>query len=57
MFNGNYITSDRAWFSLIDYDEKNSYEIVALPLEVFHNNPNMGSNEKDWKTEIYMPLK
>lgn len=57
IYNGNYITSDRAWYRLLAYAEKNNIEVEALPIEVFYNNPNYGGNEKDWKAEIYMPIK
>jgi hypothetical protein len=55
-YYGNYITSDRAWYELIQYAEKNGYKITGLPIEYFHDNPNMGSNESDWKAEIYIPI-
>ena len=57
IYNGNYITSDRAWYALMDYAEKNELEISGLPVEVFHNNPNMGDDALKWKAEIYLPLK
>lgn len=57
IYNGNYITSDRAWYKLIDYAEKNDLTITHKPVEVFHNNPNEGGDELDWIAEIYMPLK
>lgn len=57
IYNGNYITSDRAWYALRHYAEKNNLQTVDLPLEVFFNNPNFDSNEKAWKAEIYLPLK
>lgn len=56
-YNGNYITSDRAWYRLLAYAKENNIEVDPLPIEVFYNNPNYGGNEKDWKAEIYMPLK
>lgn len=56
IYNGNYITSDRAWYALLKYAEKNKLEITGLPIEVFHNNPNMGGNDLEWKAEIFMPL-
>ena len=56
-YNGNYITSDRAWYRLLAYAQENNIEVDPLPIEVFYNNPNYGGNEKDWKAEIYMPLK
>ena len=56
-YNGNYITSDRAWYALLKYAESNKIEVTGLPIEVFFNNPNMGVGEKDWLAQIYMPLK
>jgi hypothetical protein len=41
----------------MDYADKNDLKISGLPVEVFHNNPNMGGDALKWKTEIYMPLK
>lgn len=57
IYNGNYITSDRAWYALLDYAAKNDINLTGLPIEVFNNNPNMGTNELEWKTDIYIPLK
>jgi len=57
IYNGNYITSDRAWYALMDYAAKNDIEISGLPVEVFHNNPNMGGDALKWKAEVYLPLK
>ncbi|NJB71109.1 effector-binding domain-containing protein [Saonia flava] len=57
VYNGNYITSDRAWYALLDHAKKNKIEIEANPVEVFYNNPNFGGDELNWKAEIYMPLK
>ena len=57
VYNGNYITSDRAWYALLAYAKQNNIEVDAKPLEVFFNNPNMGGNELEWKADIYMPLK
>ena len=56
-YNGNYITSDRAWYALLDYAEKNGIEVEPTPVEVFHNNPNMGGDALRWKADIYLPLK
>jgi hypothetical protein len=55
-FRGNYITSDRAWYSLIHYASKNGYKINGLPIEYFHDNPNVGMNERNWKAEVYLPI-
>lgn len=57
IYNGNYITSDRAWYALLEYAKSNNLKTTGLPIEVFYNNPNMGTNEIEWKAEIYMPLK
>ncbi len=56
VYNGNYITSDRAWYALLDYAEKNDIEVTGLPIEVFYNNPNIGIDEITWKAEVFMPL-
>ncbi len=56
IYNGNYITSDRAWYALLKHAEKNKIQVTGLPVEVFFNNPNMGGNEMEWTAEIYMPL-
>lgn len=56
-YNGNYITSDRAWYALLDYAEKNGIEVEPTPVEVFHNNPNMGGDALRWKADIYLPIK
>jgi len=56
IYNGNYITSDRAWYHLLEYANKNDISIKQQPLEIFYSNPNMGGNELDWKAEIFMPL-
>lgn len=56
-YNGNYITSDRAWYALMDYASKNGLEVEQTPVEVFFNNPNMGGNALQWKADIYLPLK
>jgi len=57
VYNGNYISSDRAWYALLFYAKKNSIETVDLPIEFFYNNPNFDSNELDWRAEIFLPIK
>lgn len=57
IYNGNYITSDRAWYALLDYADVNGLEVHKTPVEFFFNNPNMGGNELRWKAEVFMPLK
>ena len=56
IYNGNYITSDRAWYALLDYAEKEGRSVSGLPVEVFYNNPNMGGDAIGWKAEVFMPL-
>ena len=56
-YNGNYITSDRAWYRIMEFANKNNIPITELPVEVFYNNPNLGGDALQWKAEIYMPLK
>jgi len=57
IYNGNYKTSDLAWYALLDYAERNKIKVIPKPIEVFHNNPNMGGDELNWKTEVFMPIK
>ncbi|MCE2613252.1 GyrI-like domain-containing protein [Flavobacteriaceae bacterium D16] len=56
-YRGNYITSDRAWYRISDYAKNNNIPIAELPIEVFHNNPNLGGDALQWRAEIYIPLK
>lgn len=53
---GNYITSDRAWYVLLQYAKKKGYKTSGLPIEYFHNNPNLGIRETEWKADVYMTL-
>lgn len=57
IYHGNYISSDRAWYRLFHYAQKNNLSLIGKPIEVYHNNPNYGTNDTEWKTEIYMPIK
>ncbi len=57
IYNGNYISSDRAWYALLDYARANNMDILKTPIEFFYNNPNMGGNELNWKAEVFIPLK
>ena len=38
-YNGNYITSDRAWYALLNYAKKNNIEVDPKPIEIFLINP------------------
>jgi effector-binding domain-containing protein len=57
IYNGNYMTSDRAWYAIKNYAKNNAIEVIDTPIEVFLNNPNMGGNEIDWITHVYLPIK
>ncbi|MBX2962919.1 MAG: hypothetical protein KF687_10430 [Cyclobacteriaceae bacterium] len=56
-YYGNYITSDRAWYELIHFANRNGFVVTGFPMEYFHNNPNLGINEKEWKADIYLPVR
>ena len=56
IYNGNYITSDRAWYALLNEAKNRNVDVTGKPVEIFFSNPNMTSNELDWVAEIYMPL-
>jgi effector-binding domain-containing protein len=53
---GNYRTSDRAWFTLLDYAKKHDYKLENKPLEHFLANPFNGGNELEWETKIIIPF-
>lgn len=55
-YHGNYITSDRAWYALTDFANRNGYKITSPPTELFYDNPNLGLNEEKWKAEVYLPI-
>jgi len=57
IYNGNYISSDRAWYALLDYAKNNNIELEKKPFEIFYNNPNMGGNALKWKAEVFLPIK
>ena len=53
---GNYRTSDRAWFTLLDYAKKNNIKKQKKVLEHFLANPFNGGNELEWETKIIIPF-
>ncbi|WP_298486220.1 hypothetical protein [uncultured Maribacter sp.] len=55
VFNGNYSISDRGWYALIDYAERNNIKVDFLPMEVFLNSPHSGGDYLEWEAEIYLP--
>jgi effector-binding domain-containing protein len=57
VYNGNYMTSDRAWYALLKEARRRDIEVEETPIEVFFSNPNFGGDELNWKAEIFMPIK
>lgn len=57
IYNGNYMTSDRAWFALHEYAKRHNISIDNKPLEIFYDNPFYGGDELKWKAAIFMPIK
>lgn len=55
-YYGNYRTSDRAWFQLIDKANNHKQAIQFKPIEHFFANPFNGGNEMEWKTEVVLPF-
>ena len=53
VFNGNYLFTHYGWYKLQDYAKKHDLNLSEQVLEVFNNNPEMGGNSIDWKTDIY----
>jgi effector-binding domain-containing protein len=56
-YYGNFRTSDRAWFALLDYAKRQGYDLVYQPLEHFLANPFNGGDESTWETKIIIPIK
>lgn len=55
-YYGNFRTSDRAWFALLDYAKKNNIKLQNKVLEHFLANPFNGGNELEWETKIIIPF-
>lgn len=55
-YYGNFRTSDRAWFAVLDYAKKNNIKLENKPLEHYLANPFNGGDELQWKTEIIIPF-
>lgn len=56
VFNGNYRSSHLAWFDLLEEAEERGYKTSGMPLEIFHDNPQSGTEAITWKAEIYLPV-
>jgi effector-binding domain-containing protein len=55
-YYGNFRTSDRAWFALLDYAKRHDYKLNNKPLENFLANPFNGGDELEWETKIIIPF-
>lgn len=55
-YNGNYRTSDRAWYLILDYAKKHNHALEYKPLEHFLANPFNGGDELTWETKIIIPF-
>jgi effector-binding domain-containing protein len=53
---GNFRTSDRAWFALLDYANKQNVVLDSKVVENFLANPFNGGNELEWETKIIIPF-
>lgn len=53
---GNFRTSDRAWFALLDYAKSHNLQLKNKPLEHFLSNPFNGGDELTWETKIIIPF-
>ncbi|MFQ3173414.1 MAG: effector-binding domain-containing protein [Flavobacterium sp.] len=53
---GNFRTSDRAWFALLNYAKRHDIKLTNKPLEHFLANPFNGGDELTWETKIIMPF-
>ncbi|HSI69649.1 MAG TPA: GyrI-like domain-containing protein [Gillisia sp.] len=57
IYNGNYMYSHLAWLRIMDYAQKNDYELNNTPLEIFQENPELGGDSRFWRADIYIPIK
>ncbi len=55
-YYGNFRTSDRAWFTLLDYAKKNNIKLQKKVLEHFLANPFNGGDDLKWETQIIIPF-
>ena len=55
-YYGNFRTSDRAWFALLDYAKEHKLKLENKVLEHFLSNPYNGGTELEWETKIIIPF-
>ncbi len=53
---GNFRTSDRGWFAILDYAKKSNKKLDLRPLENYMANPFNGGDELTWETKIIIPF-
>jgi effector-binding domain-containing protein len=53
---GNFRTSDRAWFAILDYAKSHNLKLTNKPLEHFLANPFNGGDELTWETKVIIPF-
>ncbi len=53
---GNFRTSDKAWFALMDYAKRHNYKLENKVLEHFLANPFNGGDELKWETKVIIPF-
>jgi effector-binding domain-containing protein len=54
---GNFRTSDRGWFAILDYAKKYNKTLDLKPIENYMANPFNGGVELEWETKIIIPFK
>lgn len=57
IFYGNYSISDQAWIAMYHYAKNNYLKLDYSPVEIYYNNPIYGGDDREWKAEIYFPIK
>ena len=55
-YNGNYISSDRAWYELEYEAAKQDLKPTGKIIEYFYDNPNFGGDGLDWRADIYYAI-
>jgi effector-binding domain-containing protein len=55
-YYGNFRTSDRAWFAVMDHAKKYNLKLENKVLEHFLSNPFNGGEELQWETKIIIPF-
>ena len=53
---GNFRTSDRGWFAILDYAKKRDLKLDLRPIENYMANPFNGGVELEWETKIMIPF-